>query len=237
MTLLTNIRSFLRMQVQSRGITVVPYPLKKYFDNFQIDLVLDVGANIGQYAHELRGLGYRSRIESFEPMTKAFSVLQKRAMHDRNWKVHPFAIGDVETSRDLSISANGPSSSFLPLSQDAKKAAIDLTYVSKESVEVKRLDSLLPELRQDARSIFLKVDTQGFEKNVIDGAGKLLHSFTGIQVELSLTRQYEGELLASQFLELMEAHGFVPYWMLQGYRCKKSMQLKQIDVIFFRKDA
>ena len=237
MALLTNIRSFFRTQVHSRGLTVVPYPLKKYLDDFRIDLVLDVGANVGQYAHELRCLGYRDRIESFEPMSKAFSVLEKRAQRDLTWKVHPFALGDIESTRELGISANGPSSSFLPLSQDARNAAIDLTYIGKESVDVKRLDSLLPELRQDARNIFLKVDTQGFEKNVLDGAGTMLDCFAGIQVELSLTRQYEGELLASQFLELMATHGFVPYWILQGYRCKVSMQLKQIDVIFFRKGS
>lgn len=232
--MLPNLRALLRRSLLRRGVTICPYPLKKYLADFKIDCVLDVGANIGQFAEDVRGIGYRGRIESFEPMSTAFSLLHERAKKDQQWRVHNFALGDVDSTLELSISANGPSSSFLPLSEDAQKAEVDLAYVAKEHVRVKRLDDLFSGLRGQAKHFFLKIDTQGYEKNVIDGASRCLDQIAGVQVELSLTRQYEGELLASEFLTMMSSLDFTPYWFVHGYRSKATMQLKQIDVLFFR---
>lgn len=169
MSLTAKLRRFLRMRMLQRGYTIVPFPLKRYLDDFGIDLVLDVGANVGQYGADLRGLGYTGRIASFEPMSKAFAVLDKVSKRDNLWDAHAFALGDVDTTQDLNISANGPSSSFLQLSADAGNADIDLSFVDRELVAVKRLDKVLPTIRNGAKRIFLKIDTQGFEKNVIDG--------------------------------------------------------------------
>lgn len=237
MSFVAKLRSMLRMQILRCGYTIVPYPLKRYLDAFNIDCIFDVGANVGQYARDIRGIGFQGRIESFEPMSEAFRVLQQNAAPHRNWNVHNFALGDEASEKSLNISANGPSSSFLPLSDDARNAEIALGYVEQERVKVKRLDDVFPQIRGDAKRFFLKVDTQGFEKQVIDGAEKSLSEFVGLQIELSLTRQYEGELLASQFLDFMDGRGFAPYWVIHGYRSQRTMQLKQMDVLFFRVPA
>jgi FkbM family methyltransferase len=234
MSLFSNLRALMRRSLLARGVTVCPYPLKKYLADFQIDCVLDVGANIGQFAEDIRGIGYRGRIESFEPMSTAFKLLHERARKDEKWRVHNFALGEVDGTLELSISANGPSSSFLPLSEDAQKAEVDLAYVAREQVKVKRLDDLFFDIRGQSKHFFLKIDTQGFEKNVIDGASRCLDQISGVQAELSLTRQYEGELLASEFLNMMSSLDFIPYWFVHGYRSKSTMQLKQIDVLFFK---
>src|SRR5215470_941975 len=85
----------------------------------RINVVLDVGANTGQFALFLRSLGYRGRIVSFEPLTEAFAALQRNGAGDTNWSLHNLALGDVETTATINISANSQASSFLSFTDRA----------------------------------------------------------------------------------------------------------------------
>lgn len=235
MQLYQRIRSFLRMQVRRRGYTVNPFPLARYLQDFSIDCVLDVGANVGQYATELRGLGYRKRIESFEPMGDAWELLCKRASGDPNWNVHRMAIGDESADRTLNVSANGPSSSLLPLTAAGKNTTgVNLNYVSQETVTVRRLDDIWPSLNLTGQRIFLKIDTQGYERNVLQGVSSRLADIAGVQIEVPLSSIYESEWLAADFLQWFDQQGFSPYWIMPGFRDRQSNQLLDFDIIFFR---
>src|SRR5215831_3678983 len=72
-------------------------------EKYAIDLVLDVGANTGQFARQLRQYGYTGRIVSFEPLRAALLQLQTQAARDPAWEVWPYALGDTVTKQSLNI--------------------------------------------------------------------------------------------------------------------------------------
>ena len=220
---------------KQRGI--VRLPSAHYLNQFEIDCVLDVGANVGQYGSELRTMDYHGRIESFEPMSDAFSKLSITSKIDAKWNVHNFALGNENTHADLNLSANGPSSSFLELSDNVKDTGVNLDYVGSETVSVRQLDSVFPDVVGSANNIFLKIDTQGFERSVIEGAEKSLEKIRAVQMEVALVAHYEGEALIEEMLGMMRERGFDPWWVYHGFRHHATFQMIQVDLFFVRRNA
>lgn len=216
----------------SRGRRISRHPISQYLADFAIDCVFDVGANVGQYAKEIRRLGYRQRIESFEPLPKAFADLEKAAAGDALWHSHPYALGASAASRPINVSAHSPSSSFLEMDESAVKPPREFGTVHQTVVEVKRLDDVFPSVRGQSRRTFLKIDTQGFEKDVLEGGVQSLPEFAVVQMELSLVPNYCGESLIEELIGFMRSHAFDPWWIIDGFRNLKTLQLYQADVIF-----
>lgn len=225
------LRNAAQFLLKRSGREITRSPQMKYFRDFGVDCIFDVGANIGQYAQEMQSLGYRGRIESFEPLPSAYAILQKSAQRHSLWNSHNFALGDLDTTATINLSTHSPASSFLPLAD--VKHQVDLTYVSQQTVPVKRLDGVFTEIAQGAKRVFLKVDTQGFEREVLNGAGEKLSEFCGIQLEVSLVQQYRGESLIEEHIAFLRERSFVPYWCTPGYRNSTTLQLYQVDIIFF----
>jgi FkbM family methyltransferase len=225
---------FLQAFLQRNGRCVTRYPIANYLARFGIDCVLDVGANSGQTGQELRKFGFRGQICSFEPQKAAFLQLKACAESDSKWSTFHYGLGDCETQLSLNISGMGPSSSFLPLSDQAVEALPALQYVGAEVASIHRLDSVFPDVCGEFRRIFLKIDTQGYEKNVVLGAERILDKIVGIQLELSLTPQYENEPPAEEVIRWVRSLGFVPFWIIHGYSNPKTLQLYQVDIIFIR---
>lgn len=175
----------------------------------RIDVVLDVGANTGQFATGLRQWGYRGRIVSFEPLPAAYATLAAAATTDPRWTAEPFALGAEETSADLNVSDHSVFSSIrTPLAAvqafDARAAT-----VAVESVPVRRLDAVFDTHVRPGERVFLKIDTQGYESAVLDGAEGVLDRVDGIQLELSTRALYQDEALADAMVARMAALGFV----------------------------
>lgn len=174
----------------------------------QIDLVLDVGANEGQYASMLRAWGYRGRIVSFEPLSAPFRILNARAERDPLWDVVNIGLGDRDTTATINVAANSVYSSILPATAALHAYDDQAAAVSTEVVTVRRLDSVLAEVQRDSRRLYLKVDTQGYERNVIEGAGPLLETFQAVQLELSENPMYEGEPTFLEMTTWLASRGF-----------------------------
>jgi FkbM family methyltransferase len=202
---------------------------------FGIDLVLDVGANTGQFGLELREYGYEGQIVSFEPLAAAHAELSVCAAGDPRWRVHPrMAIGDTNGTIDINVSANLVSSSILPMLDAHARAASDSAYVAVESVPIARLDAVaLPYLR-DAKNPFLKIDTQGFEKHVLDGASGILPSVRGVLSEVSLVPLYEEQPLWREMLARMETAGFTLWGLSPVFADPRDGRTLQIDALWFR---
>jgi len=227
---------FLSNAFARRGRRITRFPLPQYLRDFGIDCVLDVGANSGQYAMEIRGLGYRGRIESFEPLPQVFAELKSAAAGDRLWNVHDYALGSESCVRPINVSANSPSSSFLPMDSRVTTDAVDLSTVGTVDVEIKRLDEVFSDVCVAAKNVFLKIDTQGFERNVIEGATDSLRKICMVQMELALVANYQGETLIEEMIGIMRERGFVPWWLMDGFRNPRTLQLYQTDVFFVRAD-
>lgn len=201
----------------------------------KIDLLLDVGANIGQYALLSRGEGYSGKIISFEPLSAAHSVLEDVAKADGLWVVHErCAIGATNGEIEINIAGNSYSSSILPMLQAHSEAAPQSAYVGKDTAKIITLDSIFYDYRTTDERVFLKIDTQGFERAVLEGAKNCLRDIQVIQLELSLVALYEGQDLYDYFFSYLKNAGFEIWSFVPGFADSRTGQLLQFDAVFVR---
>ena len=201
----------------------------------KIDLVLDVGANVGQYAQSLLGLGYKGNIVSFEPLSNAYNLLSKKAKKYSNWNVaEKIGLGDYDGEAQINVSKNSVSSSLLNMSEEHINASPDALYINKETIKVKKLDSVFDQYKENFKNIFLKIDTQGFEEQVLKGASKSLSKIKGLQLELSLVPLYENQKLFIEMVEIIKSFGFNVYSIQQGFTNKQTGRVLQVDTVFFK---
>lgn len=209
--------------------------LRAVMQHMKTDLVLDVGANEGQYGNMLREFGYRGRIVSFEPLSSAHAILKRHAQGDVAWQIHPRgAIGDRDGDITINIAGNNVSSSVLPMLDKHADAAPESRYIGSETVPLVRLDTIASSYTAGASSLFLKIDTQGFEAAVLSGGPELLKQCRAVQLELSLAPLYEGQELWEYFLREFTAQGFQLWTVLPGFVEAATGRTLQIDAIFVR---
>lgn len=207
--------------------------LVTFLDDRQVIQVLDVGANIGQYAKYLRKAGYRGRILSFEPLSEAHAVLSAEARKDRMWDVAPrCAVGDKAGEIAINVSNNSVSSSVLPMLQGHEASAPESVYVGSESITLVTLDNC-EQIDRSAIS-FLKVDTQGYEQHVLNGASQLISRLAGLQLELSFAELYAGQADFVQITEDLIKAGFEIWDICPGFSDPDTGRLLQADAIFMR---
>lgn len=206
-------------------------------DHFDCNLVFDVGANIGQFAKQLRSTGFRGQIVSFEPLTHAHSRLSHVSRRDPSWFIYPrVAIGNYDGEIEINISGNSVSSSILPMLDTHSSVAAKSLYVGKELTPIRMLDSIALQYLSPHSHLFLKIDTQGFEWHVLDGASVVLSSAVGVLLELSLVPLYDGQKLWSSMIERMESEGFTLWSIHTGFSDPASGRTLQVDSIFIRND-
>jgi FkbM family methyltransferase len=181
--------------------------LQRVFAEHRVSHVLDVGANLGQYVTFLRKhIGYRGGVTSFEPTSAAFAVLQATAKSDPSWRVLRLALGDTDTEATINVMEGSDLSSLHAPSVEWTSEFSNRNAVSKtETVKVRRLDGL-SEIPQGA--FYLKVDTQGHDLAVLDGASGVLDRVAACQIEVPCIRLYEGCPTMTECLTYMDEHGF-----------------------------
>jgi FkbM family methyltransferase len=208
---------------------------KRLLEVYEIDTVLDIGANAGMFAREIRGdLSYAGRILSFEPLSEAFAALKQWAAGDPNWSIYQYALGDRNEECKINISANSYSSSLLNAMPALLGSAPASKFIGNESIYVRTLDSVFNELCNGAKNVYMKIDTQGFESRVLRGAAESIPSIATIQLEMSLIPLYEGELLFQDMCALLTRAGYTLVGLEPGFSDEVSGQLLQVDGIFHR---
>lgn len=218
--------------VKQQHLTLAPDRRKRLLDSHCIDLVIDVGANTGQYGKSLREIGYKGRIASFEPMSRAFRDLLIVAQSDGNWETHQFGLGDNETTADLHISGNSISSSLLPMLPSHEKFAPRSRYIENETVHIKRLDDIIDEIMMGAKHIWLKLDVQGYEDRVLHGAHNSLKRIQIIQIELSFRPLYANQASFITTTTLLDTFGYDLVGLEPGFMDYSTGELLQADGIF-----
>ena len=212
--------------------------MQKALLSHNIDIVLDVGANIGQYAKSLRKLKYAGKIISFEPLKQPYEELIRISQNDPLWEIAPrMAIGDKDSEIEINISANSYSSSIRNILDTHIISAPSSSYVGKELVRMARLDSIGDSFINGYESVFLKIDTQGYESNVIEGATNFLNKVKGMQIELSLVPLYEEQVLFSDLLEKIYSLGYELYDITPVFLDQTSGRMLQVDGVFFKNDS
>ncbi|WOO41442.1 FkbM family methyltransferase [Rubellicoccus peritrichatus] len=208
--------------------------LVKALHDRDINHVLDVGGNVGVYGLKLRGKNYTGKITSFEPIPSVYDKLEKCAANDSNWDTQCIALGDQQETREINVSNNTVSSSFLGMNKKHTDAAPESRYESKVEVTVKTLDGIWSELVKANEKVFMKIDVQGFEKEVLAGASDSLKKIQGLQLECSFASLYEGEMLFPEMYQWLQNEGFTLWLMTPTFIEPKTKQLLQVDAVFFR---
>ena len=199
-----------------------------------INVLFDVGANAGQYAATMRALGYEGRIVSFEPSSEAFPILADAARRDPTWTVVRSALGQAEQTVTLYVSANSQSSSLLPMLPSHEAADPASRYIADETVEMSTLATQIDRHLEPDDRLFVKIDTQGTELQVLAGARSEAMRIFGLQVELSLVPLYEGQPLMEEVVRSVRAMGYAPVSIEPDFFDPRTAHLLQADGIFFR---
>jgi len=204
----------------------------KILKNLDIEIILDIGANVGKFGLELRESGFDGRIYSFEPLSGAFKKLEIASAKDNNWKIFNFAIGDRNGEFEINVSKNIHSSSFLEMQDTHLMAAPDSKYISSEKCEVKTLDKVFDDLKINSNKCYLKIDTQGFEMPVLIGAENILNNFLAIQVELTFQSLYKNQILFDEIYNYLLNKGYHFVNIEPGFMNEETGELLQIDGVF-----
>ncbi len=173
-----------------------------------VDLVIDVGANVGQLASGLRKGGYAGSIHSFEPVSSVYVALSAAAAGDPKWMTTRAAVGSAAGEVTIHVSAASVYSSIRAPTRFGEDRDAGMTAVATEVVPVVMLDEAV-ELA-GSNKVFLKIDTQGFEREVLDGASRLITRCVGLQLELPIAHLYDGVWDFDEAIGHAKALGFVP---------------------------
>jgi len=205
-------------------------------NDLQIEWLLDIGANGGQFGTLMRRAGYRRRLVSFEPVSDAFAALQSVAASDPLWSVEQRAVGASPGRQVIHVSGNSVSSSMLPMGERHLELSAESAYTRDEEVEVTTVAAAVAAHGIDPRRTMLKADVQGLESAVLDGAGDELSSFAMLELELSLLELYEGQDLLPELVTRLTSQGFVLWTFFPAYIDKVNKRMWWADGLFVRAD-
>lgn len=200
-------------------------------DHLRIDCVIDVGANVGQFASRLRAVGYRGPIHSFEPVPEALGALRKRARSDADWRVYGVALGRTVGEGTMSIPSSTNLASFLRLAEVPAGLTTRTLTPRAETVSMETLAHIGPSLT--GTRIYLKLDTQGYDMEVIEGAGPFLGRVVAIQSEMSILPLYEDAPTIYAALPRLRDLGFMPSTIVPVFRDER-LRLREADCILVR---
>jgi FkbM family methyltransferase len=230
------------------GISISRHPppgsyarhLKELLELKGVNCVLDVGAFVGSFASALRSSGYNGTIISFEPVPSSYAMLRQRMGHDPHWIGNQYGLSDESCESVLNTYAHGDFNSLLALKTDTEAAyGLDAAHRDRITIRLRRLDEVLPTLLANINSprLFLKMDTQGHDVNVMMGATGVMEWIVAFQSELPAVQCYEGMPAMSEALQKYATYGFVPI----GFYPVNTFHDKQItpefDVLFNRYDG
>lgn len=187
-----------------------PRHLLNVLDAYDIDCVIDVGANVGQYGRFLREIGFKGHIVSFEPVSAVFTVLEQQSVADEKWRCHKLALGDRNETKTINVYKSTLFSSFLTANDYSKRIWESLEEVTPEPVTVVRLEDVFWDLvgSLGCRNCMLKLDTQGYDRFAFEGAKGCLGHVRALQSELSLIPVYDGMIEVYEVLKEFNGSGF-----------------------------
>ena len=232
MNVFSKLRQLVRRWFRSAGFQRRIAPdFVDVMNDHDINVVLDVGANDGDYGREIRDRGYNGLIVSFEPNPKVYDRLKTSIAGDSNWVAYPYALGEDDGEAELSVAENDAMSSFKELTEFGKGTGAKST--ATVNAKIVRLDTFLNAHPEYMKNIYLKIDTQGFEMEVLRGAGNILPRIAAVQAEIALVHTYADELDWLAIISWMRDRKFEVATAI----CNSAVgaQVREFDFVFVRR--
>lgn len=211
--------------------------LRHLLRHHRINVVVDVGANRGQFALQLRRLGFTGRIVSFEPQADLQGSLAAAAAGDPTWVIRHCALGAAPATLTLQVFANDTFSSLHPMNSLGRHRFGELVAPTREeTVAVHTLDSVWADVAGPGpHRILLKTDTQGHDLEVLEGAAGTLAATCAIVAEAAIEPIYEGAPRLADLAAWLGARGFVPSGIFPISHRREDLALIEVDAFFTRK--
>jgi FkbM family methyltransferase len=202
-----------------------------------INTVLDVGAHYGEYRKLLRQIGFGGRIISFEPVASSFEILKASSENDPDWTGFAVALGESTCDIEMHVYSASNLNSILRASDYGRqtfKGGLD--EVGVQTVRPMRLDDLFSELDLSRKRVLLKLDTQGRDLAVMEGARESLPFIAAIQSELAASSLYDGMTTMSRALDSFSSLGFSPSGFFPVVRDPGTMAVIEWDCVMTRSE-
>lgn len=167
--------------------------------NLDLDFILDVGANRGQFALISRKIFPDAIIHSFEPLSKPAEIFKQVFQQDQLITLHECALGREKTVREIHVTRDDDSSSLLAVNRVQSELFPGSVEVGKSSVLVMTLKEAI-NIQEISSKAFLKIDVQGYEMEVLLGCEEALEKIAYIYVECSFVELYSGQPLAYEVI-------------------------------------
>lgn len=203
-----------------------------------IDFVFDIGANTGQFAESLYDFGYKGRVVSFEPVQQAYAELLQRKAPHALWEVaERCAIGGEDGEIEINVSNDTVFSSILPIEDSYVAHNAKSRIVAKEKTPLHRIDTIAGRYLKGGEKILLKIDTQGYEKEVLNGATELIKKAKGLKIEIPLYPIYHNTgFTFYEIIDFVKTNGFQPYsFHVEGVDLPTG-RVNTIDGLFFKEE-
>lgn len=218
----------LRKSLRNMGYDIVKHKqLPEWLHLHHVDIVLDIGANDGRYVTELRESGWKGKIVSFEPQPAVYKRLENRMKNDAAWSGHQLGLGSTDSTLQMNAYGLDVLSSFLKKKEDDQS-------LKQIDVPVKRPDSMFDDIMGGSKKPFVKIDTQGYEMEIIRGFGSRIEDVIGWQIELSVQPIYESQPTMEEVITCMRSNNFSLWRIIPGLRQPSTLQAMEYDGIFFR---
>ncbi len=191
-------------------------------------VIYDIGSNIGTWTLLAKSLFPSAEVHAFEPLNIHIEKFEANTKKIQQVYMHPFCLGDENTNSVINVSSFSDSSSLLNATQLEFKE-FGIKKASEEKVQIKRLDNLIEDKKLPVPDI-MKLDVQGFELEVLKGAGKYLSEADYLIVEVSFREYYYGQPLFLDIANYLSACNFNIHAF--GHSTPLGRELGQIDVLF-----
>lgn len=197
--------------------------------------IIDVGANVGQFAVASAKLFPDARVHSFEPVSGCAAELRKNVARLEGVTVYPLALGEAAGEAELRVNSYTHASSFLSTTRMHTETFPEVRESGEVQVQVSTLDRVFSgmELRGP---VLLKLDVQGYEAQVIRGGAETLKRVDYAVLEVSFKPMYEGEPLFMEMARIMEDHGFRFKRPVGWLTAPRTGEILQMDALFTREE-
>jgi FkbM family methyltransferase len=243
------VNGLIRRILRKAGYDIVRYPAKDWMffrhvmeatlNKLEINCILDVVANAGRFGSAAREIGYKGWLISFEPDPGTFQRLVKTASGDPKWRTFDWALGDREHTAEFNVYSETEFNSLREVTKFARDRYPTMTeLVSKVGVPVRRLDQVLDQCTQgiDNPRLYLKIDTQGYDPQVLAGAAGVLERMLGLQTELPVKHVYEGLPSYLESLRILSEKGFDLVDFMPVSRDTNGLTAVELDCVMVRRN-
>ncbi len=196
-----------------------------------INVIYDVGANVGTWAMLAKAVIPDVSVEAFEPLQNLHPEFKRNVSTLAGIRLHPVALGSKSGEAALHVMSLADASSLLPLA-DASRSQFGVEEIEQVPIQVRRMDEYRIERNLPLPDL-IKLDVQGYELEVLKGATECLRAAKAVVVEVSFIEYYHKQCLFHSVVEFLA--GFGLYLSVLGVNTPRGSALQHCDVLFLRR--